>query len=246
MHVAFVGFLVLVCAPVWAQQPPTPAVPVEGGPPAVVTSAQGEARVAPDRATILIGVQTRARTAAQASAENARKQRAVIDTVRAMGIPPELITTVEYNVYPEQVFNPEKGDKAPRITGYNVTNSVRVEIRKIDQVGRVIDAALAKGANGINSLQFQASTIDQARRQALAAAMVRARGDAEALARAAGGTLGAILDVSSVLNIERPPVPMAMDRSMESSAPTPITPGEQSVTVAIVARWRFVSGADRR
>src|SRR5688500_20314829 len=63
-------------APVAAQQgAPPSAVQV----PDIVTSATGEARVTPDRAQIHIGVQTRAATAAQAGADNARKTRAVIE-----------------------------------------------------------------------------------------------------------------------------------------------------------------------
>lgn len=243
MRVTLAALPLFACATLSAQQS-VPGADTTDRLPEVVTSAQGETRVTPDRATISIGVQTRARTAAEASAENARKQRAVIDTLRAMGIPPEHLSTAEYNVYPEQVFNPERGDKAPRITGYNVTNTVRAEIRKIDQIGRLVDAALAKGANGINSLQFYASNLDQARRSALAAAMARARGDAQALAQAAGGRLGTVLDVSSVMSTEPPrPVPMAMERSMAADAPTPIVAGQQTVIVVVTARFRLVTGA---
>ena len=51
----------------------------------------------------------------------------------------------------------------------------------------MLDAALANGANQINSLDFFASNADSARHEALGQAVVRARADAEASARAAGG-----------------------------------------------------------
>ena len=133
----------------------------------IVTSAAGESRVTPDRATIFIGVQTRAASAAQASADNARRQRAVLDTLRALGIPGEHLSTIDFSVTPEQNYNPQGGDRTPRITGYTVSNTVRVEVEKVDQIGKLIDAALAKGANGINSLQFSSSNADPARRTAL-------------------------------------------------------------------------------
>jgi uncharacterized protein YggE len=230
---------VFIAVPLFAQQPSQPMRP-----PSIVTSAQSEARVTPDRATIFIGVETRAQTAAQASAENARKQRAVIDTLRALGIGNEQISTVNYNVYPEQSFQPDKGDKAPKVVGYNVTNTVRVEVRKIDQLGTLLDAVLAKGANAINSLEFHASNQDEARRAALAEAVARARGDAEALARGAGGRLGALLEVSSAPEVQPPrPYPMAAVR-MEAAklSSTPINPGEQTITVSVTARWLFVAG----
>ena len=85
----------------------------------------------------------------------------------------------------------------PKVTGYTVTNTVRADVRRIDDVGKLIDAALAKGANEISSLQFYSSKADSARRAALAAAVADARADAEVLARAAGGTLGALVELST-------------------------------------------------
>lgn len=237
-----------LCPPLAAQQPtPTPDRMMMHEPtPEVATSAEGEAQVTPDRATISIGVQTRAKTAKEAGAENARRQQAVIDTLRALGIPADQISTVGYNVYPEQVYHPDQGDKEPRIVGYNVINTVRVEVRQLDKLGSVIDAALAKGANGINSLELSASNIDEARRSALASALARARGDAEALARAAGGSLGALIEATTA---EATPPRMFKNAEMmsvrQAAAPTPISPGEQTIHVTVTARWRFAPGGGR-
>jgi uncharacterized protein YggE len=238
--------VLFVSLPLSAQQPQQPPMQHTMSmqpPPEVSTSGTGEARITPDRATIYIGVQTRAATAAQAGAENARKQRAVIDTLRALGIANELISTVNYNVYPEQVFQPDRGDRVPKIVGYNVTNTVRVEVRKIDQLGNLLDAVLAKGANAINSLDFYASNQDEARRSALAAAVARARGDAEALAKGAGGSLGELLEVTSAPMVMPPrPYPMMMGKAAMASEVTPVNPGEQTLTVTVTARWKFVAG----
>lgn len=240
----FVPAALLVAATLPAQQPGPPTRPIEPQP-AIVTSAQGEARVTPDRANIFIGVQTMAPTAAQASTQNARKQKAVIDTLRALGIAAEQISTVEYNVYPERVYNPQKGDSAPRITGYNVSNTVRVEVRRTEQLGALIDAALAKGANGINSLQFYSSNADSARHVALSSGVTKARADAEAMARAAGGRLGALIEMSSSNTSEPRPV-MMMSRAATSGpaqADTLINAGEQTIIVVVMTRWSFTSGA---
>ncbi|HJU88693.1 MAG TPA: SIMPL domain-containing protein [Gemmatimonadaceae bacterium] len=222
------------------QVPQSPSTPL---PPQVVVTAQGETRITPDRAAIFIGVQTRSATAAQASAENARKQRAVLDTLRALGIPNERISTMEYNVYPEQRYEPQRGDSAPKITGYNVVNTVRVEVHRTQDLGRIIDAVLAKGANGINSLQFFAANTDDARRTALGNAVSRARADAEAIARAAGGQLGELMELNATPFEPPRPYPMAMARVASEAAQTPISPGEQTLSVTVMARWRFVAGA---
>jgi uncharacterized protein YggE len=211
-------------------------------PPSITTAARGEARITPDRAMISIGVHTRAATAAQAGAENARKQKAVIDALRAKGISPEQISTTDYNIYPQHAYNPQReGDEAPRIIGYNVTNTVRVDVRKIDQVGSLIDVSLAAGANQVSSLEFYSSNVDDARRSALAAAVARARGDAEAMARAAGGSLGRLLELSSVeWNDPRPMMARGFNVMQDAkAAPTPIEPGQQTLSVSVSARWMF-------
>ena len=130
MHRSLIA-LVTIALPLAAQQPVQPAPGSMGGsmhlPGQISTSATGEARYTPDRATISLGVQTRAVSAARASADNATKQRAVIDASRAQGIAADQITTENYSLSAIQVYEPNTGDKSPRITGYNVSNTVRVE-----------------------------------------------------------------------------------------------------------------------
>jgi len=236
-------FAFTLCTPLAAQQPAPPTSMMREPAPEIITTGSGEAHVTPDRATIAIGVRTQAATAAKASAENARKQQAVIDTLRALGIPANRISTVNYSVFPEQSYHPDQGDKEPKIVGYNVDNTVQVEVEKIDRVGALIDAAIAKGANGINSLQFSASNTDSARRSALADALAGARGDAEALARAAGGTLGPMIEANtSSAVMPRPVMGMTMRMNAEP-APTPISPGEQTLYVNVTTRWRFTPGS---
>ncbi len=206
----------------------------------ISTSATGEARVTPDRATIFIGVQSRATTASAASADNARRQRAVLDTLRVLGISGDRVSTLNYNVAPEMQYNPP-GQTAPRVTGYVVTNTVRAEIVKLEDVGRVIDAALAKGANELSSLQFYSSKVDSARRSALAVAVANARADAEALARAAGGSLGVLMELTTGELPVRPVAEMAMAR-VAAAPRTPIEAGQQTVEATVTARWLFVPG----
>lgn len=208
--------------------------------PEIVTSASGEARLTPDRASLSVGVQTEAVTAAAAARANARRQRAVIDTLRAMGIPAARIGTADFNIFPQQTGGTEA--HPPKTTGYRVVNTVRVEIRDIASAGALIDAALAKGANGVNSLEFYSSAADSVRRVALTEALGHARADAEALASGAGGHLGELLQATTTQGAV--PRPFAAPGVMMSRAvaQTPITAGEQTVTAFVTTRWRFVPG----
>lgn len=231
--------LLLALATTTGAQAPGPAQP-----PRIVTSGEAEVRVTPDRATILIGVQTRGTTAALAGADNARRQKAILDTLKAMGLGPDQLATQNYSVYPEMRYEQPTGTS--RVVGYNVSNVVRVELRRTDQVGVVIDAALKKGANQINSIQFSASTASEARRTAMADAVRDARADADALARAAGGSLGPVIEITSASPPGRPRYEMALGAVAKDQAQTPIEPGEQTITAAVSVVWQFIPGPGGR
>lgn len=238
-HLSFVPALLLSASVAGAQmQHPQP-------PPQIVVSASGEVRVAPDRASIQIGVQSRAATAAEAAAQNSRKQRAVIDAIKAKGIPAEQIGTMGFNVIPETRYDRE-GQQAPRTTSYLVSNVVSVDVRKVDLVGPVIDAALAAGANQINSLSFGITGADSARRAALASAVAKARTDAEVMARAAGGSLGSLIELQAMEAYVPSPRAVAMESmKMAAADQVPIEAGQETIRASVMARWQFVQGPPR-
>ena len=232
---AAVGTLA-IAAPARSQIAPQPS-------PRIITSGEGQTRVTPDRAAVLVGVQNRAVSAAEAAADNARQQRAILDTIKALGVPPDQITTQNYSVSPEMRY--DQTGSSPRVTGYVVSNIVRVDLKRLDQVGSVIDAALAKGANQIAGVQFTVSNLAEVRRLALTDAVRNARADAEALARAAGGTLGALLEITSSSPPYRPFVSQVQVRTMSAAIAqpqSPIEPGEQVISASVTANWQFIPG----
>jgi uncharacterized protein YggE len=95
----------------------------------------------------------------------------------------------------------------------------------------------------INALSFYASSIEEPRRQAIGLAVASARADAEAMALAAGGTVGGLIELSTQ-GPTVPPRPMfdlAQQRGKVAMAEaTPINPGQQTVNVYVSARWAFV------
>lgn len=219
--------------------------PSRDGPPQITISGRGEVRVAPDLATVMVGVQTRAQTAVEATAENSRKQKAVIDAIRAKGVAAAQISTSSFSVQPETQYDPQR-QSAPKITGYQVSNVVTVELRQVDLVGAVLDAALGAGANQVHSLSYSVAHPDSARRAALGQAVGRARADAEAAAVAAGGTLGPLLEIVAT-DYQVPFYQtrgVARGMSMEAAA-LPAEPGSMSISASITARWRFLSAPPR-
>lgn len=236
MRILALLLCVAIARPLCAQESSARGVVQQRGP-TITASGHGEARVTPDRATLSIGVQTKAATAAQASADNARRQRAVIDALKSLGITDQQISTVEYSLYPESAPTTDS-DRTPRIIGYTASNTVRVDVRQIDRLGSLIDAALGHGANTINSLDFSSSNEDDARRAALAQAVQRARGDADAMAKGAGGRLGALIELTS--QAAPRPIQFGARMALAAGSETPITPGSETVSVDVSGRWRFI------
>lgn len=211
-----------------------PTVP----PPQVITIATGEATVIPDRATLTLAVETRAQTASAAGAANARLQQSVIAAIVGKGVRGEQISTTGYNLYPNERHSPE-GQRT--LLGYIARNSIVVNLERIDQVGPVIDAGLGAGANVVSNLQFYSSKYEDVRRTAMQDAVRKAKADAEVLAVAAGGSLGAVLEVQTSDGYgPRPMYDMAAMSGRAAAQDTPIVAGEQKVTVSVTTRWALV------
>jgi uncharacterized protein len=224
----------LATLPVSAQPGPTSSV---SAPPAISASAVGEAHIAPDRAMLTVAVESQGQTAAAAAASNATKQTRVIDAIKAAGVAAAQIRTSGYNVFPEYAQNTQ----VQRVTGYRANNTIQIEIRSIDAVGKVIDAALGAGATNLGSLNLFASNPDPARREALQKAVAKARADAEVAAAAAGGVLGILLEL--VIEPYNAPQPFALQAAQSRmAASTPVEAGELVVQAYVRVRWQFVPG----
>jgi len=221
-----------------AQTAPPPA------PSVIVTSGHAESTVAPDRATIFIAIQTTGATAAAAGADNAHRTRATLDTLRALGLSKDQSSTSGYSLQPQYSY--DKGTQ--KVIGYESRNTIKVETRKLDEVGRLIDAALAAGANSIANLEFSASSVDDARRDAIARATAQAKGDAEAIARAAGVSVGLPLELTIENNDgQLRPVVYFSRKSVSAAdaAPTPVDAGPLTISVTVQTRWQIFPGTPR-
>jgi uncharacterized protein len=213
--------------------------------PEIETIGSGERRIAPDRATVMVQIESRASSAAAAAAMNATAAQAVRDALRRMRVD-TAAATASYHVGPE--FGPPRPadrEEAPRVIGYIARTVVRARITQLDQLGPAMDAALAAGATGIEGLFFESSGADDARRAALADAAAAARRDAEVLARAMGGSLGAMIGTSTLGMGDPRRYNLAVRGGYDFGGvgATQITPTEIVITAAVAARWRFLPPA---
>ena len=143
----------------------------------------GSTTATPDRASISIGVTTHAVDASSAQGENNSRVQNIVNGLKELGIAANDIRTDNYSFRPDYSFSEGRGNE---ITGYTVDNSIIVKVKDVKLVGRVIDTALQRGANQINSLEFGISDTKALRRQALNAAIQDAREKADILASGLG------------------------------------------------------------
>ena len=211
------------------------ARPSSSGPPYIEAIGQGEAQVAPDRATLTFAVQTKGPAAAAVAAQNARIQDRVLDTLRALGYTGDRVSTRNYHVGP----NYETTPRETRQVGYVARNAMTVRITRLADIGALIDAALARGATQVEGVAFESSRADSARHAALADAAAKARADAEAVARAMGGSLGALLDATTSGDVSAMGRLRRIEAVRVGGALTPITPAALEVRATVLARWQF-------
>ena len=105
------------------------------------------------------------------------------------------------------------------------------------------------GAGEINSVQFGAPNIEEARRAAMTEAVKQARADAAVLASAAGGTLGRLITLSSSSSFPPGYGSYQMESvavlTSGSSVPTVISPRDLTVSAQALGRWEFIPGTSR-
>jgi uncharacterized protein YggE len=225
------------CASVAPAPPPAP--------PVIAVTGHGEVMVRPDTALVLLGAEARRTSVAAATADVARRMSDMTARLAALGIRPEDVTTVEYLVTPIPSRQRPEPDAAPaEIAGYHVANIARVRVRDLSALGRVVDAAMAAGANAIRNVQFVLADPAAARTAARTRAVEAARAAAADLARAAGVRLGALLTLSEGAAVH--PAERFTATALHARAPGPIEAGELTVSVTVEARYRLETPAGDR
>jgi len=185
----------------------------------IVVDGVGSIRVVPDEAGLSFGVESRGATAKAALTANGNAMRDVIAALREARAGD--ITTQYVSVWPVS-------EEGSTISGYSASNTVSATIG-IARAGDLVDAATAAGANDVSGPELSRSDADRVFRQALAAAVANARSRADALAKAAGRSLGAITRISEG---GETPVPYASAASAADTG-TPIVPGKQETSATV-------------
>ena len=243
-----------------AQSPPTVQVSPLGPQSALLSlTAEGRSDRVPDLAVFSAGVVTHGVTAAEALGANSRQMDRVIAALKRSGIADRDIQTSSISLSPRW-NNPEAEaqrraretrqpyvppTEPPRIIGYEARNSVQVRVRKLGEMGRIIDTLVSAGANQVNGPSFtlddEKAALDEARTEAVAAGRERA----ELYARAAGMRVVRLLSISEggghypVQQIVVTGSRMAAPGAPPPPPPPPVAVGELSLGVNLSMQFEI-------
>jgi uncharacterized protein YggE len=212
-------------APVAAQssasQPPSRTITVSAG---------VDVPAVPDRAVVQLGVQTRASNAQTAMAQNNTVMTQVITALKGLGIPDNQIQTSSLSLSP--VYSnppPQNPPVEPQLIGFDAANTVTVELSTLTsdltKLGPAIDAAVAAGANQIQSISFSVADDERYRLTALQQAGALAKAKAQALATGLGVTLGDV-DAAVEGNFQATPIYNGGVSAPSASPAVPVLPGQ--------------------
>jgi len=160
----------------------------------IIVSGQGKVTVTPDIAKVSFGITENGSSLKSVQNIVNTKSKSLIDAIKKLGVSEKDIKTVSYNVYPQYDWTTDNH----KITGYQVSTSYEVTINDFDIVNDALVSATNAGANIAGNVSFEIndSTKTEKINEARVIAVNNAKDKAEGLAKAAGITLGKIINVS--------------------------------------------------
>lgn len=227
IRIVFLGIMLLFLAAPFATA-------VENNMSKLIVQGEGKTSAAPDKATVVLGVQTRDASAAIAAAENARLMNETIDALLAAGIAENEIQTSSYSLGTEPQDAPVMTGEKQKAPQFLASNTVTVNLNNIADVGRVLDAAVFAGSNSIQEVSFDLKDPQPQKDLALTLAIEDARRKAEVAAKAAGVKLGRVLEISEGYGYVA-----AASRSAAFDVATPIQPGKMEITASVTMTYEI-------
>ena len=206
----------------------------------ISVSGTGKATGAPDIAYVALGVSITNTDVGQAVSQANAAMTKITQALGSQGIGAADIQTLNYNVYPQNKIDPQTGQPTGETT-YHVDSSLQVKVRQMDQIGKVIQAALNSGANSVNGLSFGIEDPSKLQSQARDAAVQDAKQKAGELATSLGVTLGQPITVSETLGSTPQPRALAASgvQGLGGGGEVPVSTGELTVQVQVDVTFRI-------
>jgi uncharacterized protein YggE len=193
--------------------------------------AYGETRLAPDMATLNLGVNTDGATAQAAMQANAQQMNQVLATLKRGGIAAKDIQTSQLSVEAQYVY---EQNLPPKLTGYRAANQVTVTVHDLARLGQAVDATVAAGANQVGGINFGLDDPTTAENAAREKAVKALAAKADLYAKATGYRVLRLVSLSEGgAYSPPPPMPMVAMTARFKEADTAVSPGEIKVRVDV-------------
>jgi uncharacterized protein len=192
----------------------------------ITVNGDGSVTAVPDRATFGFSIETRAKTASAALAQNSADATAVIAALKDAGVTSANIQTSQVSL------SPQTSQDGTTIVGYAASNSVTVRTA-LASAGKIVDAAVGAGANGVSGPSLDVSDQASLYRDALHKAVDNAKLKAQALADATGLSLGAVLTVTEGGSA----TPFPIGDKMSAVGGVPIEAGTQQIQASVTITY---------
>jgi uncharacterized protein YggE len=194
-------------------------------------AAYGETRLAPDMATINLGVNTEGATAQAAMQANAQQMNQVLAALKRGGISAKDIQTSQLSVEAQYVY---EQNLPPKLTGYRAANQVTVTVHDLSRLGQAVDATVAAGANQVGGINFGLDDPTVAENAAREKAVKALAAKADLYAKATGYRVLRLVSLSEGGSYSPPqPMPMVAMAARFKEADTAVSPGEVKVRVDV-------------
>lgn len=203
----------------------------------IAVSGVGTVLAKPDIAVANLAITTEAPTATAAQDQANKKSVSVIEYLKKQNIEETDIKTSGYNIYPQYDYTNGRS----QIRGYQVTQSLTVKIRNLDNANTILDGVVDAGVNQVNDFRFEVDEPDQLQAEAREKAIADARVKATELRHQLGVRLGKIVSFSE--GVVGGPIFYAKDAvgmGGGGAVPAPSLPqGENEVTVNVTIVYQI-------
>ena len=197
----------------------------------IMVHGQASVRRVPDLAVVSLAVTVQDKDAGLARDEANRRASAILERLRAQGLPEADVQAPSLTVHP--TYDHTRGK--PKITGYEASRPMTLRIRDVSLLGPILDGLVDDGATQVHGTAMELAEPEAAAREALGNAVAVARARAEALAEAAGLRLGEPFRIEEGDAGGVAPFPRGamMRLAADESAPTEVAAGEIEIPASV-------------
>lgn len=206
----------------------------------VTVTGRGSVTTVPDSFNITVGIEASRATVREAYAQAGAALGAVSATLLSLGVARETISSSSLDVRADSRWQDGVGTV---VTGYTVSSTLTVTLRHDQGAEGIVAAVVDVGHNSVrlNGMTPVVSDVSAPQEAARAAAWADARHAAEQYAQLSGGELGAVLDITEVMERDAGPRPMMARAALVAEpASLPLEAGQTTVSMQLRATWELL------